>query len=182
MLLVISHLISIFMTDTQTIAAALAPLRIALRPIGADDTAFLYRVYTGTRAEELAVTDWNDVQKEAFLISQFEAQHRYYQEHYAGAAFQIILHEGQPIGRLYLAHWPDELRVVDIALLSSYRNQGIGTTILGAILSEGQRLSLPVRIHVERFNPAMRLYTRLGFRQIADKGVYYLMERSPNVG
>jgi GNAT superfamily N-acetyltransferase len=170
------------MTNTQTIAAALAPRGIALRPIGADDMAFLYRVYTGTRAEELAVTDWSDIQKEAFLISQFEAQHHYYQEHYVGAAFQIILLDRQPIGRLYLARWPEELRIVDIALLTAYRSQGIGTTILGAILSEGQRLSLPVRIHVERFNPAMRLYTRLGFRQIADKGVYYLMERSPDAG
>jgi GNAT superfamily N-acetyltransferase len=170
------------MTNTQTIAAALAPQGIALRPIGMNDMPFLYRVYAATRAEELAVTDWNDTQKEAFLLAQFEAQHRYYQEHYVGAAFQAILLAGQPIGRLYLAHWPDELRVVDIALLAPYRRQGIGTTILGAILSEGQRLALPVRIHVERFNPAMRLYTRLGFRQIADKGVYYLMERSPDAG
>jgi hypothetical protein len=30
---------------------------------------------------------------------------------------------------------------------------------------------------VERFNPAMRLYQRLGFMEIEDKGVYALMER-----
>lgn len=32
------------------------------------------------------------------------------------------------------------------------------------------------RIHVERFNPALRLYQRLGFNQIADRGVYLFME------
>jgi hypothetical protein len=32
------------------------------------------------------------------------------------------------------------------------------------------------RIHVERFNPALRLYERLGFRPIEDKGVYLFME------
>jgi hypothetical protein len=36
----------------------------------------------------------------------------------------------------------------------------------------------PLRIHVEGFNPALRLYERLGFRQIEDKGVYLFMEWS----
>jgi hypothetical protein len=34
----------------------------------------------------------------------------------------------------------------------------------------------PLRIHVERFNPALRLYERLGFRQIDDRGVYLFLE------
>ena len=33
-----------------------------------------------------------------------------------------------------------------------------------------------LRIHVERFNPALRLYERLGFHPIADRGVYLFME------
>ena len=32
-------------------------------------------------------------------------------------------------------------------------------------------------IHVERFNPALRLYERLGFSVAEDKGVYLLLER-----
>jgi GNAT superfamily N-acetyltransferase len=170
------------MTDIQTIAASLAAHAMTLRPIDADDMAFLYQVYASTREEELAVTGWSAAQKEAFLTMQFNAQHAYFQENYPGAAFQVILLDGQPIGRLYLDHWPGELRIVDIALLPAYRGRGVGTTILNAILSEGRRLGLPVRIHVERFNPALRLYTRLGFRLAVDKGVYYLMERLPDAG
>jgi hypothetical protein len=30
-------------------------------------------------------------------------------------------------------------------------------------------------VHVERFNPALRLYERLGFRVAEDKGVYLLL-------
>jgi predicted GNAT family acetyltransferase len=41
----------------------------------------------------------------------------------------------------------------------------------------GKRLS----IHVERFNPAMRLYERLGFRAVAEEGVYLRLEREPAV-
>jgi GNAT superfamily N-acetyltransferase len=168
------------MTDMQTIAASLALHAITLRPIGADDMALLCQVYASTRQEELAVTGWSAEQKQAFLAMQFNAQHAYYQENYSGAAFQVILLDEQPIGRLYLDRWPGELRIVDIALLPAHRGRGAGTTILNAILSEGRRLGLPVRIHVERFNPALRLYTRLGFRLAVNKGVYYLMERLPD--
>lgn len=168
------------MTDTTTIAAALAPLGLSLRPFAAADMQFLYRVYAETRTEELAITGWNEAQQQAFLAMQFEAQHRYYQQNYADAAFQIIALAGQPIGRLYLVRLPVELRVIDIALLAAYRGRGLGSAILTAILDAGRGLGLPVRIHVERFNPAMRLYTRLGFRQIDDTGVYYLMEWAPD--
>ena len=38
----------------------------------------------------------------------------------------------------------------------------------------------PVTIHVEKYNPAMRLYERLGFTPSADRGVYVLLERPPH--
>jgi predicted GNAT family acetyltransferase len=47
--------------------------------------------------------------------------------------------------------------------------------VLAAAAAEGQAVS----IHVEIFNPAMRLYERLGFRQIDTYGVYHLMEWRP---
>ena len=40
----------------------------------------------------------------------------------------------------------------------------------------GQTAGRLLRIHVERFNPALRLYERLGFHPIADRGVYLFME------
>ena len=61
---------------------------------------------------------------------QFDAQHAHYQEHYAGAAFDVILVDGQPAGRLYVAREADEIRIVDIALLPEFCNRGIGTTLL----------------------------------------------------
>ena len=101
---------------------------------------------------------------------------RYYQEHYAGAAFDVILVFGQPAGRLYVAREEDEIRIVDIALLPDYCNRGIGTTLLRGLQSEAAAAGKPLRIHVERFNPALRLYERLGFHPIADRGVYLFME------
>ena len=45
-----------------------------------------------------------------------------------------------------------------------------------ALQAEAAASRKPLRIHVERFNPALRLYERLGFKQIADRGVYWFME------
>lgn len=152
--------------------------QIALRPIGDADLPFLERLYASTREEELAtVVDWTPEQKQAFLHQQFEAQHRWYQEHYAGASFDLVLVGGIPAGRLYVARWPREIRIVDISLLPEHRGQGIGGALLQRVLEESAATDLPVSIHVERFNRALRLYDRLGFRVREDRGVYLLLER-----
>jgi ribosomal protein S18 acetylase RimI-like enzyme len=156
-----------------------AMMAIALKAIGPADEGFLYEVYASTRAEELAPVPWSAEQKAAFLLQQFTAQHRHYQDNYTGARFEIIVRDGEPAGRLYVARWPNEIRIVDISLLPAHRNAGIGSSLLRELLDEGAATGKSVSIHVERMNPAMRLYRRLGFAEIADKGVYALMEWSP---
>jgi ribosomal protein S18 acetylase RimI-like enzyme len=153
--------------------------RISLRPIGLEDQDFLYCVYASTRQQEMALVPWSDEQKVAFLQMQFNAQHKFYTENYPDAAFQAILLDGCAVGRLYLHRRESEICVVDIALLPAYRSQGIGTALLEQVLTEAQTRHVKVTIHVEMFNPALRLYQRLGFRHVADNGVYYLMEWLP---
>jgi ribosomal protein S18 acetylase RimI-like enzyme len=155
---------------------------ISLCPTTLKDNEFLYRVYASTRQEELAQVDWDTAQKEAFLRMQFEAQAKYYAENYVGAQFQIVLLNDTPVGRLYVVRWAKEIRIMDIALLPEYRGRGIGSALLKEILAEGQARGVPVTIHVERLNPALRLYDRLGFRLAEDKGVHYLLEWTPRVG
>ncbi len=152
---------------------------ITLRPVTPDDEPFLYHVYAGTREDELAPLDWDEARKDEFLRMQFNAQHRFYQEQFPSADFDIILAGDQPIGRLYVDRRDDEIRIVDIALLPKHRNAGIGSALLEDLLAEAAAVGKPVRIHVERFNPALPLYQRLGFNQVTDNGVYYLMEWSP---
>jgi ribosomal protein S18 acetylase RimI-like enzyme len=160
----------------------ISTMDVALRPVKPGDEAFLYRVYASTRGAELALVDWSEAQKAAFLRQQFDAQSSYYREHYPEAAFDVILSDGRPVGRLYVARWPEEIRIVDVALLPEHRGLGIGTRLLRDLISESEASGKPLSIHVERFNPALRLYERLGFRKKADRGVYLLMERSPDAG
>ncbi len=146
-----------------------------LRSIHSEDREFLFRVYAGTRAEELALTNWDQAQKQAFLTQQFEAQHHHYQTHYQGAQFDLILLDGQPIGRLYVARWREEIRIMDIALLPDYRNRGIGSGLLRDLLEEAAVTGKRLTIHVERYNPALRLYRRVGFEPVGETGVYLLL-------
>lgn len=152
---------------------------VTLRTATDDDQSFLYEVYASTRLEELAPLQWDEAQVAEFLATQFTAQHRHYHAHYTGAEFQVILVDGQRAGRLYVARWEDEIRVIDLALLPAYRNAGVGTYLLEGLLSEARNEGKPVRIHVEMQNPARRLYERLGFTHVADHGLYMLMEWTP---
>ena len=146
-----------------------------LRAVVPGDEAFLARVYGSTREEELNQVAWEPGHREAFLAQQFAAQHQYYREVYPAAAFQVILRDGQPAGRLYLNRGAAEHRIIDIALLAEHRNAGIGTGLLRDLMAEAAAAGKPLTIHVERFNPALRLYERLGFRLLEDKGVYLLL-------
>ena len=149
---------------------------LTLRPVSADDLPFLCAVYASTREQELTAVAWDAAQKAAFLDMQFRAQHTYYLAHYPDAAFDVILINHQPAGRLYIDRATSEIRIVDIALLPEWCNRGIGSALINVLQGEAAAAGKPLRIHVERFNPALRLYERLGFRQIEDRGVYLFME------
>ena len=157
----------------------MADPEVSLRPVQPEDEELLLRVYASTRAEELAPVPWTEAEKDAFVRMQFQAQHRYYHQHYADGEFSVVLVGGEAAGRLYLFRGAKELRIVDITLLPEFRGRGIGRTLLTGILREGDRAGLPVRIHVERNNPALRLYRELGFRAVGEVGVYDFMERLP---
>lgn len=167
------------MTETPPKAKATPEAAITLRPVCPQDRDFLYRVYASTRLEELAPLGWDEAQVAQFLEQQFTAQDSHYREHFPATEFQVILADGRPVGRLYLDRRAEEIRIVDIALLAEHRGAGIGGHLLGAILAEAGAAGLPVRIHVEKTNPALSLYRRLGFRELEDKGVYHLMEWRP---
>lgn len=156
--------------------------RITFRPRRDDDAEFLYRLYATTREAEMRVVPWTDEMKEQFVRMQFRAQTAYYEENYATHDFFIIEVDGVPAGRLYLDRQPDDLRLVDIALMPEHRGSGIGTTLLEEILEEGSRTGIPVSIHVEHYNPARRLYERLGFKHVDTNGVYHLMRWDPPTG
>jgi ribosomal protein S18 acetylase RimI-like enzyme len=152
------------------------PLDLVLRPATDGDRDLLRAIYSSTRTEELSIVPWSDADKVSFLAMQFEAQDAYYRLAYPEARFLVVERAGHPIGRLYVARLKDEIRIIDVALLPAHRGSGVGTALLRTVLAEADAAGLPVRLHVEPWNPARRLYERFGFRTVEAGPVYELME------
>jgi ribosomal protein S18 acetylase RimI-like enzyme len=152
---------------------------VTLRPGRPEDREFLLAVYASTRADELAPVPWTEEQKAAFLKMQFEAQDVDYKRNYADAEFSVVEVDGSPAGRLYVHRRPDEIRLIDIALLPAFRGRGIGTGLLSRLFDEATASDVPVTIHVEISNPARALYERLGFLAQSEQAPYVLMRWTP---
>lgn len=161
--------------------AALLSQGFALRPETDDDLPFLMSLYASTREEELAVTPWTPEQKNAFLAQQFHAQRHHYRTYMPDCAYDIIERDGAPVGRLYIDTTPTMLNLVDIALVAAARNRGIGHAILIALQEASIASGKRIVAFVEKFNPALGLYRRLGYTDVADHDVYLEIEwRSGN--
>lgn len=152
---------------------------VRLRPETAGDASFLQALYRSVREPELDRTGWDEAQKTAFISMQFNAQTSHYRAHYPAALWLVIEVDGQAAGRLCLERWESEHRIIDIALLPACRSCGLGSAILRDLQQAAQQEGKRIGIHVEKENPAKRLYKRLGFRQSEDKGVYDLLHWQP---
>jgi RimJ/RimL family protein N-acetyltransferase len=162
------------------VSQSLPPLNITLRPVALDDHDFLVQVYGSTRAAEMDLVPWTSEQRQAFVLSQFNAQQEHYGKTYPTANHDIILSNGRRVGRLYVARLDQEIRIVDICLLPEERNSGIGSYLIKQLLFESRHKQKITRIYVEEFNPSMRLFERLGFTPRQQQGIHSLMEWRPD--
>lgn len=152
---------------------------VTLRPATDSDYDFMRLLYHSTRVEEMQHFPFDEAQKAEFLDSQFSAQFEHYRIHYPTVERNIIVRDGQPIGRIWIDEWKSEIRLVDIALMPEWRGTGVGTELVRSVLARGRAAGKPVTIHVEAFNPALRIYQRLGFQKVDTNGIYYLMKWTP---
>ena len=154
---------------------------VETRPVAPEDDEFLLDVYASTRAEELAPVPWTDEQKRAFLRMQLDAQRGEYFKRFPDADYRVILVEGRPAGRLWVARTPEQIRLLDIALLPEFRGRGVGARLVRRLAAEAERAGLPVRHMVFQLNEgAMRFYERLGFTRLELHGAYWEMEKRPS--
>lgn len=144
------------------------------------DFEFITALYAETRAQELAAVSWPHEAKREFLDAQCRLQRDHYLKHYVGADRLLIEHASQPIGRVYVHAKPKEIRLMDIALLREQQNRGIGTVIVRSLQDEARRLGADLTLHVEPTNPAQRIYERLGFHLIENRGIYDFLAWSPS--
>jgi ribosomal protein S18 acetylase RimI-like enzyme len=166
------------MTDLRQVSETHTPFHLSLRDEEPCDREFLARLFASTREHDMLLSGWPSEQQAAFLSMQFHAQTMHYDRVYAGARRSIVLANGDPAGRLFVFGTSRDLRIVDISLLPRYRGQGVGTVLLQSVIEDANSAGLSVSLHVAAFNPARRLYERLGFQPTdAGDGAYIAMRR-----
>lgn len=163
--------------ERHVVGQPVPPQALCLRAAVPADRAFLRTVFASTRVDEFASSGMNAEQITALLAEQFELQDAYYRRHYLDARFDVVMSNGDPVGRLY-HHWSDiELRIIDIALMPAHRGEKIGTQLMHALITQAAASGLPTTLYVETVNPVKSLYQRLGFRKQGENGIYELMHR-----
>jgi GNAT superfamily N-acetyltransferase len=153
--------------DSGAIAASLSIVGVTLHACDDGDMPFLRSLYRQTRDDELAFTGWPEAMKAAFANSQFDLQHTHFVRCFPNAHFLRLHRGGRDIGRYYLDISDNAWHVVDIAIRTDLRGQGIGSALLRAT----RDLAPAVTLTVATNNPAaLRLYARLGFVDEGEAG------------
>ena len=151
--------------------------RVVLRTETSADRAVSLAAYASTRIDELALTGWTPAQQDAFVAQQFDAQQRNYRAQYPHAAFDIVCVDGIDSGRCYVDRDARRICLVDIVLLPESRGLGVGGRLLGGLLVEADAHGLPITLHVDKNNPVLGWYARLGFVTDGDAGLHWSMQR-----
>lgn len=148
-------------------------------PVGPGHEPFLFALYAGTRREEVAGWGWDAAQQQAFLRMQCDLQRRAYALQYPGADEHLIVHDGEPVGRMLVQRAGTAILLVDIALLPEWRGIGIGAALLRDLQEEATGAGKPLQLHVRKENPARRLYERLGFAVSGENDTHFAMQWRP---
>jgi ribosomal protein S18 acetylase RimI-like enzyme len=139
---------------------------VRLRGEREDDQTFRFALFCESRPE-LALLPLALPAREQLIVMQFRAQTISYRGDFPRARFDIIELGGVPIGRIVVDRADSEVHIVDQALIPPYRNLGIGSAIMRALMEEAARAGLPLRLQVAVDNAsALRLYLRLGFAAV----------------
>ncbi len=130
-----------------------------LRAAREEDRVFLDRLFFERKHAEFSALGWPAPVLAALLQSQAAVR----AQALAGLESWVIVHGEEPVGQLLLGVTPQALQVVELAVVSSRRGQGLGTAALQEVLARADAEHREVRLNVEHGNPAVRLYRRLGF-------------------
>lgn len=134
-----------------------------LRSASAEDESFLQHLFADVNAAEFLPLQLPAPALEQMLAMQYRAQRAGYSQQFPELESLVIQVGPYPVGRVLVHAAAEELRLVDIALLTPFRGHGIGRTVIEGLCLRAKELGVPLRLSVRPENRAARLYLRLGF-------------------
>lgn len=140
------------------------PINVTLRDESddADDRAFMRQLF-GT-LESMQHLSALGPAAEQMIDMQLNIREQQYRVSFPNAAFQLILLEDRPVGRIVVDRTEGQWHLVDIAVLPECRGNGVGTQVVGNMLQAAARAGQSVGASVLTSNVgARRLWLRLGF-------------------
>ena len=148
-----------------------------LRPATPDDEAFLVEVYSKNREHEFAFAGWDEAALQQFLEMQYRMRKSAQAMQYEAPEYWVIESDASRVGALITSRTPDELKLVDIAILPDYQGRGLGGTVISELQRQAMEAGVPIVLHVDLTNPRARtLYEKMGFRVTIDLStmpIYY---------
>jgi ribosomal protein S18 acetylase RimI-like enzyme len=153
---------------------------IAVRPALPQDEIYLYELYSAIRTPEFMLAPITATQREDLIRMQFRGQMSAYTQMFPNSCYHLVLLDGKPVGRLWVAPGDGEFHLVDIAVHPTLQGKGIGTVLIQRLQQEATMARLPIRCSVFRFNPgSLRFHQRLGFVPYRQDEMYYYLEWRP---
>ncbi len=137
----------------------------SLRPADDSDRSVLMRVFTESHCAELDLLGLEPAALAGLVGMQYRARQAQYRSlHPDAVEYLLVADDGSPVGSCWLDDAPEQLRVLDIAVLREHRRRGIARAVLGRLCERSAAAGKPVGLSVWHQNLAAReLYRALGF-------------------
>lgn len=112
----------------------------------------------------------------SLLNLQFQSQQQHYYTHWPDAEHKLLIYNKRPIGQVIIDKSDNIFHIIDISIFPSLQKQGIGTQYLLALIEEAKAVNISIKLSVDKKNPALALYKRIGFTVISDDEIYCVMK------
>lgn len=140
--------------DAETGFVIAAPLPdVIQRPARRADHAFAYSLYAASAKPLLSAMGlWNEAEISQRFSRSYVARHA-----------RILCIGADTIGWIQVSRMAQGFHLHQLHLVENQRNRGIGTRLIVALQETARSENCPVTLNMIKGNPALSLYTRLGF-------------------
>jgi len=137
-----------------------------------EDEAFVRMLFMEQAAGLLTAAGLAEEQSTALAEMQYRGRQASWAARYPRAENLIVCDGvGHPVGRLLLDRFPQRWRIVDLAIRSDLRQQGLGGQVLTYCQQQAEEARASLALQVAPYNPARRLYERLHFCAVHEDAV-----------